>query len=432
MNKLRWQEIHSNLFLIQQDGIGVVYAPLLGKFFYANSDGMAIIAEYLQLGKPENHPFHEHLESNDFFQTVELPRTANDGRFNSRELTVSVTSACNLRCVYCYANAGVSFLDLPWSVIERSIKQMYAYAEIRGDKEVELSFHGTGETTVRWGVMVKAVNYALNLLPKGWGIKFTLVTNGTLIDDEKAKFLAKHNYSVVLSMDGTESVQNKLRPKADGSGSYQAAIKGAQALVKHGVFFAMRSTITGLNQDSMLDFLEICASIGCEEISVAPFSLTGRGEEGVPDIDAEKFIAHYIVAKKRAKELGVIFLMPSDYLDNVSARYCNADGESFAVMPQGIISTCTRVTKTEDALSRTFVIGEVTPDEVIINQQRVDDLKSLNLYNFPECAGCFAKFTCAGGCHHTRLISGGKQPQNYCEIMQGVLWETLKEAALNG
>jgi len=120
MNNLQWQEMYPNLFLVQQDGIGVVYSPLLGKFFYANGDGMAIIAEYLQLGKPGNHPFHEHLESNGFFHTVEPPRTANDEWFNSRELTVSMTSACNLRCVYCYANAGVNFLS-PTMVCNRKI-----------------------------------------------------------------------------------------------------------------------------------------------------------------------------------------------------------------------------------------------------------------------------------------------------------------------
>jgi uncharacterized protein len=422
--------LYPNMFLVRDAELGVIYSPLLGKFFSVNLEGLELIDQFIKAGMPPDHEFHAFLAERGFFQEVELPRKSEIGSYAPRELTMSVTSACNLRCIYCYALTCNVFTDLPWQIIEISIQQMYEYARKRKDKEVELSFHGTGETTVRWDVMVKAVNYALSILPNGWNIKFTLVTNGTLIDDEKAMFLAKHNFSVVLSIDGMEKVQNQLRPKADGTGSFTEAINGAKALVRHNVYFAMRSTITGINQDDMLDFLELCASIGCKEISVAPFSLTGRGENGVPDIDAPRFIKCYIETKRRAKELGVIFSMPSDYLDNASARYCNADGESFAIMPDGQISCCTRVTRSDDSLADIFFIGEVTQAGVSVNEVRLAYLKLLNLYNFSECTNCFAKFTCAGGCHHTRLISGNRQPQNYCEIMQGVLWNTLKEAAL--
>lgn len=428
MKTIKWQELYDGIFLIEDESLGVVYAPLLGKFFQVSADGLRIIRDFIRNNKPDTYDFYQYLDANGFFQEVELPRTASEGPFNSREMTISVTTACNLRCIYCYARGGTLFVNLPWEKIAVSIRQMYQYAIQRGDKGVELSFHGTGESTLKWEVMVRAVEYALELLPNGWSIDFTLVTNGTLITDEKARFLAKHKFSVVLSMDGSEKVQNQLRPKADGSGSFDDALQGARNLVKHEVHFAMRSTITGYNQGGMMEFLELCASIGCKTISVAPFSLTGRGEDGVPDIDPLKFVEHYIQAKVRASELGVDFSMPSDYLDNVSARYCNADGETMAVMPDGNVSCCTRVTNESDSLSWMFFVGKVTETGVHIDQAKVDALKTLNLYNFPECSGCFAKYTCGGGCHHTRIINGFVQPANYCHMMRGVLWNTLKLA----
>lgn len=431
MCNLEWNEIHPNIFFVQEDCVGVVYAPLLGKFFSVPREAIQIVLDYINSDKSKTSEFYQYLLSEGFFEEAEIPRVAKEGPFNSREVTLSVTSACNLRCTYCYANAGINFCDLPWTIIEKSIEQLYVYARRRNDTEVELSFHGTGETLVRWQVMVDAVKYALRLLPDDWTINFSLVTNGTLIDEQKAKFLKEHNFSVVLSMDGVEEVQNILRPKANGKGSFNDVLSGMKALVNNDVFFAVRTTVTGLNQDTMLEFLELCAANGCKEISVAPFSATGRGEHGVDNVDPEIFIKNYLLAKEKAQKLGLIFQTPSDCLDNASIRYCNADGETMAVMPEGIISCCTRVTRKSDQLAELFIVGKVTENGVEISQDKVEKLKTLNLYSYSECQDCFVKYTCSGGCHHTRYLNNGLQPSSYCKIIRVVVWDTLKKAAFS-
>ena len=430
MNIANCTQLYPNLFLVNDNEMGVLYAPLLGKFCTVNMEGVDIIQQFIREGRNKEHEFYSFLEENKFLEEGELPRVANPGPYLPKDLTLSITTNCNLRCTYCYAEGGAVHLNLPWESIKISIEQMYTYGKMRKKKEVELSFHGTGEATLHKEVFFQTVRYALDLLPKNWKINFYLVTNGTLLDEQLVEFLALHNFTVVLSMDGPKEIQNTQRPQANGEGSYELAIQGAQLLVKYGVNFAIRSTITGFNQDYMYKFLELCASIGCSSISVSPFSLAGRGKSGIKDIDPERFVEHYISTKKRAKELGVTFSMPSDYLDNVSARYCDADGESMAVMPEGLISCCTRVTRSYDDLSDKFFVGRVTPEGIGIDQEKVEALKGLNLYNFAECQECFAKFTCAGGCHHTRLLEGGKQPESYCKIMKGVLWNTLREASL--
>ncbi len=429
MATLTWQQILPNVFLIQNGEKGVVYNPLLGKFFSVNAEGFVIINDYLQNGLQEKHIFHEVLLSNGLLASAELPKKGKEGKFSPREVTLSLSSGCNLRCIYCYAHGGVNSKVLPWQAIVQSVNQLFIFTKESGEQEAVLSFHGTGEALTQWNTLIETVEYAQEKLPAGLKLKFALVTNGTLIDDAKAQWLKNYDFAITVSMDGLEETQNKQRPKADGSGSYQDVVNGIKALVKVNANFAVRCTITGKNQSEMVDFLRLCASLGCKDVSVVPFSSTGRGEVGVESIDPIKFIQSYIRAQEKAKELGVRFSTPSGSLNNVSARYCDGDGNIFAVMPCGSISSCTRVTRQEDSLASKFFIGKIDEKEgACIFQEKVETLKSLNLYSFPGCQDCYAKFSCCGGCHHTRLINGGV-PEDYCKIIRGVIWYHLEKLA---
>lgn len=429
MSTLNWQQILPNIFLIQNGGKGVVYNPLLGKFFSVNAEGFEIIKDYLKNGLQENHLFHGVLLSNGLLASAELPKKGKEGRFSPREVTLSLSSGCNLRCTYCYAYGGVNPISLSWQAIVSSVNQLFIFAKESEEQEVVLSFHGTGEALTKWNTLIETVEYAQEKLPVGLKLKFALVTNGTLIDDAKAKWLKDYDFAITVSMDGLEETQNKQRPKADGSGSYQDVVNGIKALVRVDANFAVRCTITGYNQSEMVEFLELCASLGCKDVSVVPFSSTGRGEVGIEPINSVKFVQSYIQAQERAKELGVRFSTPSGYLDNISARYCDGDGNIFAVMPCGSISSCTRVTRQEDSLASKFFIGRIDGSKGIeISQEKVEALRDLNLYSFPECQDCYAKFSCCGGCHHTRLINGGV-PRDYCEIIRNVIWYHLEGLA---
>lgn len=340
-----------------------------------------------------------------------------------------MTSSCNLRCRYCYADGGIRNVDLSEDKIISAIHQLREYSHTIGFDSVDIGFHGTGESLVKFDTLVRTVNYTKKVFKKGPKINFSLVTNGTLISEKVAKFLKKNKFTVVLSFDGPEEIQNYLRPKADNTGSFNAVILGAKNLVKYKVPFDMRATVTGINQSSLVEFVELCGSIPCRFVSVSPVSITGRAEEsGIEELEPEVFVHNYFLAKQRAKELGVELSIPSDYLDNVSARYCNGDGESMAVMPEGFISCCTRVTQSSDILSDLFFIGEFTSQGIEIWQDKVDNLKRYNLYNFNECDSCFVKFSCSGGCHHTRILNGGVQPESYCKVIKSILWNTLQEA----
>lgn len=422
METLKWSNIEENIFLVQNEEQSIVYAPLLGKFFSVDDEGLELVKAYMEK-REEGNSFYQYLLENEFLKEVVLPKGRDGERYAPTELYLSLSSGCNLACRYCYARAGENARKLDWKKVVTSINQLYNYALEVGEKEVEITFHGTGEATIEWKRLLRTVEYAQDLLPKDFKIYFSLVTNGVLLSEEKVKFLAEKNFSITVSMDGLERVQNLQRPFRNGKRSFAAVVDGIKRLVKYGVDFGIRSTITGSNQDEMAEFVKYCSELGCKDIYLVPYSRAGRGESGILSVDPKKFVHDYVSLLEKADGWGIKVHTLADDISRVSAGFCDADGSIFAVMPDGHISSCTRVTRAEDTLAEMFFIGEITEEGAKINQGKVSNLRQLNVYAFPECEACFAKFVCAGGCHADRL--GGDLTEDYCYITREVVWNNI-------
>ena len=430
MESLSWKEVVPDVYIIwNSPSEGVVYSPLHGIMFSANREGMDIIDNYLEGGGDHNHPFHTVLRDRGILESVDQPMGSPMHPFSTWDVMLSISEECNLRCIYCYASGGESHLVLPWESITQTIRYLFRFAD-QYDNEIEICFHGTGEALVRWETLVKIVDYALSICPSDVDVVFSLVTNGTLIDEERARFLAAHDFFVSVSMDGLQVVQDLQRPKADGTGSFEAVVRGLSNMKVAGVRFMMRCTITGSNVTEIPDFVAFCAEMGAQKVAVVPFSAVGRGVSGVESLDPEVFIRSYLCAVPVAEGVGIEFLMPGAELEKVRARFCRADGSNFAVMPDGGVSCCSRVTRREDALADPFYIGHVHGLGVTIDQSRVDTLRKLNVRSWEQCEGCFARFNCAGGCPHDRLLFGSI-PEEYCRIVRTVLWYQLLDAVEN-
>lgn len=136
MKTLQWSKIGENIFLIEKGEIGIVYAPLLGKFFSVDADGISLVKEYLA-NPEEGNEFYQYLLENEFFQEVALPQGRIGEKYGPTELYLSLTSGCNLACRYCYARAGENSRRLSWERIEVSINQLYRYAKENEENEVE-------------------------------------------------------------------------------------------------------------------------------------------------------------------------------------------------------------------------------------------------------------------------------------------------------
>lgn len=430
-NLLQWQEFRKNIFFIQNNSReGIIYSPLQGKFFSADDDAIDVVNDYIELGNPSDHVFHEVLKDAEFFNPITEPKVLIGKPYQPSEVMISLSNSCNLRCTYCYAETGNKIQVLPWESIVQTISQLYKYAIEFKRETVEITFHGTGETFVKWETLVKTVSYAVATKPESVDLDFSIVTNGTLINRERAKFLSEHNFFITLSLDGLSNTQNKQRPNANGKGSFDDAINGLKILLDAGIRVAIRSTITGDNQGEMPEFVRYCIGLGCKNIALMPFSAVGRGADGITPLDKDIFIEKFLDAQKIAGEFGVNLRMPGAEIEKSRISICGAGGKNCEVTPTGDISCCSRVTKKEDPLSNVFFIGKVSEQGFIIDQDKVNELNNLNLYSYQDCADCFVKYQCSGGCHHDRLSFGG-MPVIWCEIARELVWHELRDLAVN-
>jgi len=432
MENLSSVELSKGVFYVfNEHGEGLIYSPLQGKFFSADGDSQSIVNDFISSGKPSQHEFYTILSDSELLAGKREPEKPEKTIYRPTALMLSLSNQCNLRCVYCYANAGNSSKILSWNLITKSIDTMFTNAIETNKENIEVCFHGTGETLVRWETFRKTVNYVLSKKPEAIRVDFSLVTNGTLLDDERIKFLVANNFIITLSMDGTQPVQDKQRPSADGKGSYDDVIKGMKLLVDAKIDFIVRSTITSENIDLMSEFVILCAGLGCPEISFLPFSAVGRGATDLSQVTPHSFIENYLLAKKKGRELGITVSMVGTNISEISSYYCDAVGYNCVISPEGDISACSRVTSADDSLASVFIIGNVTESGLIVNQEKINSLANFNLYSYPECNDCFAKYVCSGGCPHDRLSFENKMSSTWCEIVKNLVWHEVRELAIS-
>lgn len=425
VNNFDWKEIWENVFLIESDGYGVIYSPLQGIIFAVTKEGILELGTYLKkedyLGLYNSILKERGIPKENSNPVGRIPR-----RFASSELNMGITYECNLACIGCYAKAGEESRRLSWEKIQIAIDKLVEYVQELNEDSAYIGFNSTGETTLRWEILERAVNYARSVFPENIKLQFSLTTNACLLNIERVKFLKEKNFFVRVSMDGLKSSHNRQRPKKNGGGSFDDVVKGIKELVKQNVWFSIRTTITGYNQGEMPEFAKFLYKLGCKDVVVVPFSAVGRASSGITPVNPEIFIKKYIDAYKIAQQIGFSFSMPGVSLEEIDVNYCLADGNIFAVMPDGSITSCTRVTKQGDLLSEIFVIGEIDDGRVKIDQKKVDKLGQLNLNNYPECQYCFAKFSCSGGCPHERF-SGSWDKEAHCKMVRSILWYKLLE-----
>jgi len=294
-------------------------------------------------------------------------------------------------------------------------------------KEFHLLFHGGGEALTVWPLLKTTTEYTKNV----WEgpTKFSIVTNGTLITSKYAAWFRKYDFRFTISLDGPEDIQNVQRPMISGKGSFEACYNGVKILRSEGVRCGIRATITRENVHRMDELVQIAADLDCG-LKVEPVDPKGRGEESVSSLHPIDFITSFQHANVLAKKLGVRLI--STYSPNLEprSRYCAADGEMFLVLPTGEVSCCSRVTRSKDDLSDIFIIGKIRGNQLDVNTQMVERLRKLHVQEFSQCADCFAKWHCAGGCHNTRLSSdSGNMSKGHCDLVRWFLWTELLQQA---
>ena len=320
-----------------------------------------------------------------------------------KALCLHIAHDCNLACKYCFAEEGEYHGRRALMSFEVGKKALdFLVANSGSRKNLEVDFFG-GEPLMNWQVVKDLVAYGRSLEePHNKKFRFTLTTNGVLLNDDILEFANKEMSNIVLSIDGRKEVHDYMRPFRGGQGSYDMIVSKFQKVAesRNQMDYYVRGTFTHHNLDFASDVCHL-ADLGFKQISVEPVVAPDTEDYALREEDVPKILAEY---DKLAKELierrkagkGVNFFHFMVDLSGGPCVYkrlsgCGSGTEYLAVTPWGDFYPCHQFVGQEE-----FLMGNV--DTGIVNTKVRDEFKTCNVYSKEKCKNCFAKFYCSGGC----------------------------------
>lgn len=407
--KLKEKTNKDDVFVIPaQDNKYYLYSPLRRSLAVVNGAVVRTVSKYLTDNKgsfnANESSIIETLIEHGVLSCLapDPPTFPENYSFQPHEVTLFLTSRCNLRCRYCYANAGHKAVNMPWEVAKGAIDLVAMNAGILGSDKFAIGFHGGGEPTLAWDILVRSVEYALEKANKnGIDVDVFVATNGVLSQKQRA-FIAEHFSSVNISLDGPKDIQDHNRPKIDGSGSYEEVYETLKFFDQKALSYGIRVTITSATVNRMEEIVEVLYNnFGLEYLHLEPAWYCGRclttGEQVPSD---ESFINSFMSAVETGRRLGINIHYSGARIDVLTSKFCAAPGDSFTVLPEGIVTSCYEITELNDKRAEIFHYGKFDPDSdnFIFDQDRLNSLKKLSVDNIPFCQDCFCKWHCAGDC----------------------------------
>ena len=320
-----------------------------------------------------------------------------------KALCLHIAHDCNLACKYCFAEEGEYHgrrALMSFEVGKKALDFLIANSGNRVNLEVD--FFG-GEPLMNWDVVKQLVEYGRSREKEcNKKFRFTITTNGVLLNDEIMDFCNREMSNVVLSLDGRKEVNDRMRPFRNGSGSYDLIVPTYQKFAEsRGTKdYFVRGTITRNNLDFSKDVLHF-ADLGFKKLSIEPVVADPKEPYSIREEDLPKIMEEYDrLAKefiKREKEGRGFqffhFMIDLNQGPCVAKRLsgCGSGTEYLAVTPWGDFYPCHQFVGMED-----FLLGNV--DEGITNTKVRDEFKLCNVYAREKCRDCFARFYCSGGC----------------------------------
>ncbi|GCA65962.1 thioether cross-link-forming SCIFF peptide maturase [Mediterraneibacter butyricigenes] len=320
-----------------------------------------------------------------------------------KALCLHIAHDCNLACKYCFAEEGEYHgrrALMSYEVGKKALDFLIANSGSRHNLEVD--FFG-GEPLMNWQVVKDLVAYGREqekIHDKHF--RFTVTTNGVLLNDEIQEFVNKEMDNVVLSLDGRKEINDQMRPFRNGKGSYDLIVPKFQKLAesRHQEKYYIRGTFTRNNLDFSEDILHF-ASLGFKQISIEPVVGEETDPYAIQKEDLPKIFEEYdklarIIVERQREGKGFNFFHFMIDLEGgpcVSKRLsgCGSGTEYLAVTPWGDLYPCHQFVGDED-----FLMGNV--DEGILHPEIADEFRGLSVYSKEDCRHCFARFYCSGGC----------------------------------
>ncbi len=330
-----------------------------------------------------------------------------------KALCLHVAHTCNLNCHYCFAAQGKFHGESGLMSFETGKRALDFLVEHSGTRRnLEVDFFG-GEPLMNFEVCKQLVAYARSIeKAAGKNFRFTLTTNGVGITDEVIRWANQECYNVVLSLDGRKEVNDRFRTDLAGNGSYDRIVPKFQKLVKArgDKNYYMRGTFTRYNTDFTNDLFHMADDLGFTELSMEPVVGAAGSPEALTDADMPVLFDQYELLAKdmlRREKAGkpITFYHYMIDLAHGPCIYkrisgCGSGTEYMAVTPWGDLYPCHQFVGDPD-----YKLGNVW--DGVTNTALRDEFKLCNVYARPDCADCWARLYCAGGCAANALHATG-------------------------
>ena len=320
-----------------------------------------------------------------------------------KALCLHVAHTCNLNCAYCFASQGKYHGDravMSFEVGKQALDFLIGHSA--GRRNLEVDFFG-GEPLMNWAVVKQLVAYAREREKHcGKNFRFTLTTNGMLIDDEVIAFANREMSNVVLSLDGRQQVHDRYRVDYAGNGSWARVVPKFQKLVnaRGNKNYYIRGTFTHFNPDFLKDIEQMLAlgftELSMEPVVCAPDDPAALTQEDLPVVLAQyEQLAQKMLERRRAGKPFTFYHYMID-LSGGPCIYkrvsgCGSGTEYMAVTPWGDLYPCHQFVGEEK-----FKLGDVWNG--VTNPAVQQDFAACNVYARPDCKDCWARLYCSGGC----------------------------------
>lgn len=329
-----------------------------------------------------------------------------------KSMCLNVAHDCNLRCGYCFAQTGdfggercIMPPEIGRAAVDFLIKQS------ANRENLETDFFG-GEPLMAWDTVVETVKYARSVEKKhGKHFRFTITTNGILLDDAKMKFINEEMSNCVLSLDGRRETNDAIRKTMNGGGSYDIIVPKFQKVVEQRERdkkdYYVRATFTKNNLDFAEDVIHL-RSLGFIQLSAEPVVTDEKEPFALTNADLPRIFNEYdrlcaYMADEKNPHFNFFHFMVD--LDQGPCaikrlRGCGCGNDYVAVEPHGDIYPCHQFVGIEN-----WKMGNVKDGE--INSDIKTYFAKTHIYSKKGCSGCWAKFYCSGGCNANSFIYEG-------------------------
>ena len=377
----------------------LIYAPFIGSYMLATPHLATSLNQHAKNGGGDEAvaSLYEKLCGS---SNRKIDRMRHDTK-EVYQVDILANNTCNFHCVYCYSAAGRSQQRLRMEHVKTLIDYLFS-KDYTPSAPYAIHFSGGGEPLLSLDVIKETIDYIKQAHSKGNGHPYSLgiVTNGSLLVEDVARYLCEENIEIIISFEILESLQNKER------GHYDLVVENIDRLTELDIPFAIRTTFTHESTEYMCEMVrEVYYRF--PGIHFLTFDVVLSADLFKTPLELkdyyDSFLDNYYKAKALAAEFGIsIACLAAEPFHMLRDRTCTG---KLVLTPWGKLSACSRVSSPQEAHYADYESGKIENGRVVIDEERFSEImEDCNIYSQDICHECFARWNCGGGCrlfHHS-------------------------------